>query len=45
MKKILTFVLFVIGFIFTLSSCNKNSEPKDVINTYLNSIESYSIDG
>lgn len=45
MKKILTFVLFVIGFIFTLSSCNKSSEPKDVINSYLDSIESYSIDG
>ncbi len=45
MKKILTYVLFVIGVIFTLSSCNKNSEPKDVIKSYLDSIESYSIDG
>lgn len=45
MKKIITFVFFVFSFIFTLSSCNKSYEPKDVISSYLDSIESYSIDG
>lgn len=45
MKKILLFVLALALSLGVLASCNVSAEPKDVINSYLDNLEQYSLKG